>query len=148
MHDVQKPRAILIYMGVFNFYIHTRLPTTTWICPNISLEFGFPYMIGLANIPYCYSTGDLVNSWTINLNTWSNRIAIGLGYLAKHLDSTKFDISIIRLSLLWISSNHPVSSSSIVTALIFKKKLSLSFLWRRYILYIHRVFLWYFFQPN
>ena len=47
-------------------------------------------------------------------------ISIGIGYIYSHVVSTKFAIDITLLSLYWVTSNHPVIGSIIVTDFKFR----------------------------
>ena len=46
-------------------------------------------MISLADIPYYVSIRDFLNLLSINSDTWSYVISIGLGYLESHVVSAK-----------------------------------------------------------
>ena len=84
---------------------------------------------------YYLSIGYLMNSRPMNYNPWSYMIYVGQGYLVKHIVSTKLAIVIAHLSLYSSISNHPVTGSIKVTALILK-----FYLFSFHLLYLHRFY--------
>ena len=98
----------------------TSFPGTWRICPKTALDMGLPEVLGLTVILYSSSIRYFLNSWPINSDTWSYVISIGLGYLYRHVVSTKFAIDISLLLSYCAISNHTVTGSIIVTAFICK----------------------------
>ena len=101
--------------GLLYVKVRTRFTITWWICSNITLDMRFTEVLGLAVIPYSSSDRYFLNSRPINYFPWSYVIYISLGYLDRHIVSTKFAINISILSSYHITPNHPVTGSISVT---------------------------------
>ena len=85
---------------------------------------------GLDFIPYCYYIKLFLNSWKVNYSPWSYVILILEGYLDHQVVSTKFMIIISFLSLYYVTSNHPVMGSIIVTSFNIKVYFTLLHIFR------------------
>ena len=95
-------------------YIQTSLHITKYTRSNIKLEDGFPDVLDLANISYYLSIRDILNSRTMNSDTFSYIIYVRLGYLVNHVVSSKFVVLIAHLFLYSIILNDPLIVSMIV----------------------------------
>ena len=95
-------------------YVHTRLHSTWRITSMIELTYGFPGEYILVLIKYSSSIKLFLNFWPRNYLPWSSVISTGHVYRTRHVYSTKLAIVIAFLSLYCITSNHPITGSTIV----------------------------------
>ena len=64
---------------------------------NITLEVRFIKVLGLAVVPYSISIRHFMNSQPMNSDPRSYVIPVGIGYLVRHVVSTKLVIDIALL---------------------------------------------------
>ena len=95
----------------------------TCIHSNITLEVGFPDVIGVATTPYYFSVRGFLVSWPLNIYPLSYVISVVTGYLTNHVFSTKFESYTSGLFLYCVILNHPVTGLKIVITLRFKNSL-------------------------
>ena len=133
-------RSSLCTYVYFILYVRTRLPSTWWICSNITLEVGSSKAHGLDIIPYSSSIRYFTNSLPINFGPWSYVISVSLGYIVNHVVSTNSAIDINHLFSHRVTSNHPVTWSIMVIDLELNFVFFSFFLWHGDLLYLHIVY--------
>ena len=97
-------------------YVRTRLPNTWFILSMVTFFCVFPGEAGLVLIPYSFFIKLFLNLWPRNYPPLSYVISTVHGYRTSYIVSTKFVIVIVFLLLYFVTSNHLVTGSIIVSS--------------------------------